>query len=263
MPETKDPFAAEQGLRVVVTAGASGIGLAIAEALAARGARIHICDVADDALARFATAHSDSSFTKADVAREEDVARLFTDAEGHLGGVDVLVNNAGIAGPTGAIEDISVEDWRRTLDINLTGQFLCARRGVPLLKSAGGGAIINISSVAGRLGYAFRTPYAATKWAIIGLTQSLAKELGPANIRVNAVLPGIVAGPRMTGVIEARAKQLGISYAEMEKQYLDRISLRRMVTAEDVAATVAYLLSPAGRNISGQSISVDGNVEQI
>lgn len=258
-----DPFAAQQGLRVVVTAGASGIGLAITELLQARGARVHICDVAEEAIARFVSSHAGVTVTQADVAEEADVDRLFADVTRELGGLDVLINNAGIAGPTGAIETISPADWRRTLDINLTGQFLCARRAVPLLKAAGGGAIVNISSVAGRLGYAFRTPYAATKWAIIGLTQSLAKELGPANIRVNAVLPGIVEGPRMAGVIEARAQQLGVSYAAMERTYLERISLRRMVTPEDVAATIAYLLSPAGRNISGQSISVDGNVEQI
>ena len=132
-----------------------------------------------------------------------------------------------------------------------------------MLKAAGGGAIVNLSSAAGRFGYAFRTPYSAAKWGVIGFTQSLAKELGPANIRVNAILPGIVEGPRMTGVIEARAEQTGVTYEEMEKTYLDRVSLRRMVTADDVAATVACLLSPAGRNISGQSIGVDGNVETL
>ena len=120
-----------------------------------------------------------------------------------------------------------------------------------MLKEAGGGAIVNLSSSAGRFGYAFRTPYSAAKWGVIGLTQSLAKELGPHNIRVNAVLPGIVEGPRMTGVIEARAKQMNVSYEAMEKTYVDRVSLRRMVTAGDVAASVAYLLSPAGRNLSG------------
>jgi NAD(P)-dependent dehydrogenase (short-subunit alcohol dehydrogenase family) len=175
----------------------------------------------------------------------------------------VLVNNAGIAGPTGGVEEIAPGDWRRTIDICLTGQFLCAHHAEPLIKTAGGGAIINLSSAAGRFGYAFRTPYSAAKWGVIGFTQSLAKELGPANIRVNAILPGIVEGPRMTGVIDARARQVGVSYADMEKTYLDRISLRRMVSAEDVAATVVFLVSAAGRNISGQSLSVDGNVEAL
>ena len=169
----------------------------------------------------------------------------------------------GSPGPTGGVEEIAPADWRRTIDICLTGQFLCAHHAVPLIKAAGGGAIVNMSSAAGRFGYAFRTPYSAAKWGVIGFTQSLAKELGPANIRVNAILPGIVEGPRMTGVIDARAKQTGVSLRGDGATYLDRVSLRRMVTADDVAATVAYLLSAAGRNISGQSLGVDGNVETL
>jgi NAD(P)-dependent dehydrogenase (short-subunit alcohol dehydrogenase family) len=263
MNDTADVFAIEKGLRVLVTAGASGIGRAIADLLIARGARVHICDIADDWLADFHAAHPDAGASKADVASEGDVTRLFAEVRSSLGGLDALVNNAGIAGPTGGVEEIAPADWRRTLDVCLTGQFLCAHHGVPMLKAAAGGAIVNLSSAAGRFGYAFRTPYSAAKWGVIGLTQSLAKELGPANIRVNAILPGIVEGPRMSGVIAARAKQTGVTYADMEKTYLDRVSLRRMVTAADVAATAAYLLSPAGRNISGQSLSVDGNVEAL
>ncbi len=244
---TNDVFALPEGLRVLVTAGASGIGRAISDLLIQRGAKVHICDVSAEFLAEFRAAHPGSGVTTADVSSEEDVARLFADVKSSLGGLDALINNAGIAGPTGGVEEISPADWRRTLDICLTGQFLCAHYGVPMLKAAGGGAIVNMSSAAGRFGYAFRTPYSAAKWGVIGFTQSLAKELGPANIRVNAVLPGIVEGPRMTGVIAARAKQTAVSYEAMEKTYLDRVSLRRMVTAGDVAATVAYLLAPAGR----------------
>ncbi|MFY9892684.1 MAG: SDR family oxidoreductase [Xanthobacteraceae bacterium] len=251
------------GMRALVTAGASGIGLAIADALIAGGARVHICDVSGDFLAEFHKSYAEAGVSRADVASEADVERLFIEAEKNLGGLDVLVNNAGIAGPTGGIDEIAPADWRRTIDICLTGQFLCAHFAVPMLKAAGGGAIVNMSSAAGRFGYAFRTPYSAAKWGVIGLTQSLAKELGPANIRVNAVLPGIVAGPRMENVIAARAGQLGVSYAEMEKTYLDRVSLRRMVTAQDVAATVVFLVSGAGQNISGQSIGVCGNVETL
>jgi NAD(P)-dependent dehydrogenase (short-subunit alcohol dehydrogenase family) len=229
----------------------------------AHGARVHICDVSEEFLADFAKAWPDAGATRADVSSEADVARLFEDVRAGLGGLDVLVNNAGIAGPTGGVEEIAPADWRRTIDICLTGQFLCAHHAVPMLKAAGGGAIVNLSSAAGRFGYAFRTPYSAAKWGVIGFTQSLAKELGPANIRVNAVLPGIVEGPRMTGVIEARARQVGVSYEAMEKTYLDRVSLRRMVSAQDVAATVLFLASDAGRNLSGQSIGVDGNVESL
>jgi NAD(P)-dependent dehydrogenase (short-subunit alcohol dehydrogenase family) len=263
MPRTSDPLALKRGTRVLVTAGASGIGRAIADLLLQQGARVHICDVSDPFLDDFAKAWPKAGFSKADVSADADVERLFRNIHSDLGGLDVLVNNAGIAGPTGGVEEISPSEWRRTIDICLTGQFLCAHFAVPMLKAAGGGSIINLSSAAGRFGYAFRTPYSAAKWGVIGFTQSLAKELGPANIRVNAILPGIVEGPRMTGVIEARAKQVGVSYVEMEKTYLDRVSLRRMVTAEDVAATALFLLSEAGRNVSGQSIGVDGNVESL
>jgi len=263
MNSADDIFALPPGLRVLVTAGASGIGRAISDLLIQRGAKVHICDVSAAFLADFRAAQPDAGVSQADVSSDADVARLFADAKASLGGLDALINNAGIAGPTGGVEDISPADWRRTLDICLTGQFLCAHHGVPMLKAAGGGAIVNLSSAAGRFGYAFRTPYSAAKWGVIGFTQSLAKELGPANIRVNAILPGIVEGPRMSGVIAARARQTGVSDEAMEKTYVDRISLRRMVTAGDVAATVAYLLAPAGRNISGQSLGVDGNLESL
>jgi NAD(P)-dependent dehydrogenase (short-subunit alcohol dehydrogenase family) len=263
MPQTPPTFALPPNLRVLVTAGASGIGRAIADLILAHGARVHICDVSDAFLADFARAWPEAGRSKADVSSEADVARLFADVRAGLGGLDVLVNNAGIAGPTGGVEEIAPADWRRTIDICLTGQFLCAHHAVPMLKAAGGGAIVNLSSAAGRFGYAFRTPYAAAKWGVIGFTQSLAKELGPANIRVNAILPGIIEGPRMTGVIDARAKQVGVSYAEMEKTYVDRISLRRMTSPQDVAAMALFLASDAGRNVSGQSLGVDGNVESL
>ena len=251
------------GLRVLLTAGASGIGRAIADMLIGHGAKLHICDVADGFLDDFRKAHPQHGATKADVSKDADVARLFAEAKAALGGLDALVNNAGIAGPTGGVDEIAPEDWRRCIDIDLTGQFLCTRLAVPMLKDAGGGAIVNMSSAAGRHGYAFRTPYAAAKFGVIGFSQSLAKELGPANIRVNAILPGIVEGPRIEGVIKARAEQLGLAYAEMEKEYLQKVSLRRMVSPHDVAAMVLFLLSPMGENISGQSLGVDGNVETL
>jgi|SRR5579872_1687730 NAD(P)-dependent dehydrogenase (short-subunit alcohol dehydrogenase family) len=251
------------GRRVFVSAGASGIGLAIVERLLAHGARIFVCDVSDAALQAFKTANPQADAVKADVSNEADVDRLFEAIKVQFGGLDALINNAGIAGPTGAVEDIDPAEWRRCLDVGLTGQFLCTRRAVPLLKAAGGGSIINMSSAAGRHGYAFRTPYSSAKFGVIGFTQSLAKELGPANIRVNAILPGIIEGPRMEGVIRARAAQVGVSYEAMEKTYLDRVSLRRMTSPHDVAAMIAFLLSDAGINISGQSIGVDGNVETL
>lgn len=251
------------GQRVLVTAGASGIGRAIADLLLANGAKVAICDVTKAFLADFRKAHPGAPAVVADVSSEKDVDKLFKTVARELGGLDALINNAGIAGPTGGVEEIDPAEWRRCIDIDLTGQFLCARLAVPMLRKAGGGAIVNMSSAAGRFGYAFRTPYSAAKWGVVGFTQSLAKELGPQNIRVNAILPGIVEGPRIDRVIEARAKQLGLSHKEMEGRYLERVSLRRMVTPHDIAETVMFLLSRAGANISGQSIGVCGNVETL
>jgi len=256
-------FTLKPGLRVLVTAAAAGIGREIAERLAAAGARIHVCDIDANALEGCQKAHPDWGISRCDVADEAQVDRLFAAVRAHLGGLDALVNNAGIAGPTAEIGDIAPADWRRTIDINLNSHFYCTRLALPMLKETGDGIIINISSVAGRLGYAYRTPYAATKWAIVGMTQSLAKEQGPAGIRVNAILPGVTEGPRIEKVIAARAETVGVSYEEMEKYYVDKVSLRRMVTAGDIANMALFLCSAEGRNISGQALSVCGNVETI
>ncbi|MCM2505299.1 SDR family oxidoreductase [Aureimonas altamirensis] len=252
-----------EGQRVIVTAGAGGIGEATVRLLHAQGCRIALCDVSAESLERLSAELPGVTALRADVSDESDVAGFFDAALSSLGGLDALVNNAGIAGPTGGVEDISIADWRRCLDIGLTGQFLCARLAVPQIKAAGGGSIVNMSSSAGRHGYAYRTPYAAAKWGVIGFTQSLAKELGPANIRVNAVLPGIVEGPRMDGVIRDRAGRLNLSFEDMKAQYLQTVSLRRMVTPQDVAASIAFLMSDAGRNLSAMSFNVDGNVETL
>lgn len=249
------------GLRALVTAGASGIGLSIARALHLAGARVQICDVSSSALDDAKKFIPDISGSLADVTDADQVDALFADVKRSFGGLDVLVNNAGVAGPTDAVEDITPNDWRRTLDVNITGQFLCVRRAVPLLKQSGNGVIINMSSAAGRLGYALRTPYAASKWAIVGFTQSLAIELGPSGIRVNSILPGIVEGPRMEKVIRDRAMAEGLEYEEMERRYLRQVSLRRMVSTDDVAQLVLFLCSEGGRNISGQSLGVCGNLE--
>ena len=252
-----------ENLRVLVTAGASGIGLAIASTLSALGARVAICDVSDVALAQAKQTVQNLVTCKADVSSENEVDAMFAVVAQEFGGLDALVNNAGIAGPTGGVEDITPADWRRCIDVCITGQFLCTRLAVPMLKAAGGGSIINMSSAAGRHGYAFRTPYSSAKFAVVGFTQSLAKELGPSGIRVNAILPGIVEGPRMDKVISDRATQIGISHKDMEARYLEKVSLRRMVSPYDVASMVAFLLSDAGTNISGQSLGVDGNVESL
>jgi NAD(P)-dependent dehydrogenase (short-subunit alcohol dehydrogenase family) len=256
----KKPIA---GQKVIITAGAAGIGRATAAAFLEQGARVFVCDVDRTALDDFHKAFPAAGTTIADVADAAQVDRLFEEARGFLGGLDVLVNNAGIAGPTGPVEEISLEDWRRTLAVNLEGQFLCTRRAVPLLRQAGGGCIINLSSAAGRFGFPRRTPYAASKWGVVGLTKSLAIELGPDNIRVNAILPGAVDGPRIQRVIAAKAESLGVPYEEMEKRYVSQASLRRMVTADDIAAMAVYLAGPLGYNISGQALAVDADTQYL
>ena len=259
----KDRLCPTRGLRVLITAGASGIGAAIASAFQETGAEIHICDIDEAALARFREHIPSCQTTAADVANEKQVAGLFEMQSATFGGLDVLVNCAGISGPTASVDEIAEQDWLRTVDVNLNGQYRCLHYALPLLRQSRQRNIICISSVAGRLGIPYRTPYASTKWAIVGMVKSLAIELGPEDIRVNAILPGIVEGPRMDGVIRARAELAGIDEAQMRQQYLERISLRRMVTADDVALTCLFLCSPAGRNITGQAISVDGNVEYL
>ena len=252
-----------KGMKVLVTAGAAGIGRAIAEAFEGVGAEIYVCDVAAPVLEACAKAMPHWKTFLCDVSSEPQVKAMFADIQAKWGALDVLVNNAGIAGPTGGVDEISVAEWDKTVAINLNGQFYCAHHAVPLLKKSKNASIVCISSVAGRLAYANRTPYAATKWAIRGLAESLAWELGEHGIRVNVLMPGIVEGPRIENVIRARAEKEGISFEDMKKKYQDMASLRRMVTAEDVANQAVYLCSEMGRNLSGQSISVDGHVRAL
>lgn len=251
------------GQVVAITAGAGGIGLEIARHLNECGARLAICDVDGEALVAAKAEFPDALFMQLDVSDEPAVKKFVAQIDTTFGALNALINNAGIAGPTGGVDEISSKDFQRCLEIGLVGQFNCAHHAVPLLKSSGGGSIICMASVAGKYGYAYRTPYCATKFGVIGLAQSLAKELGPDNIRVNSILPGFVEGPRMTKVIEDRAVQEGVPFEAMLKSYLKNVSLRKMVTAKDVAATIGFLLSDAGKNISGQSIAVDGNVETL
>ena len=247
------------GLRVVVTAGGAGIGRVIAQTFHDAGARVHICDVTPEALEECKRAGFGA--TLADVADPAQVDTLFDEAAAKLGGLDVLVNNAGIAGPFGAVEAISVADWDRTIAVNLNGMFYCLRRAVPLLKAAGGGLIVQMSSVAGRLGFPFRSPYSASKFAIVGLTETLAMELGPDNIRVNAIQPGIVDGERHWRNARRKAELLGITLEEQERRVMSKVSLRRMVSPQDIANMALFLASDQGKNISGQALSVCGNVE--
>ena len=251
-------------LRVVITGGASGIGAVIAKAFHEVDAQVYICDINASAVDRMKLEYPGLQGGVVDVGIKHQVDRVMDEALSLLGGLDVLVNNAGIAGPTGNIEALDADAWEQTVSTNLNSQYYFLSKAIPFLKqSRQNPHIIAMSSVAGRLGYPFRTPYASTKWAIVGLMKSLAAELGPHNIRVNAILPGVVAGERMDRVIDARAKTLDISFEVMRDQYLDKISLRRMVTMEDIAAMALFLSSQAASNISGQAISVDGNVEYL
>jgi NAD(P)-dependent dehydrogenase (short-subunit alcohol dehydrogenase family) len=247
------------GLRVLVTAGGAGIGRVIAASFAAHGARVHVCDVDDAALAQTRADLPAVTTTGADVASLDDVERLFADVQRELGGLDVLVNNAGIAGPTAKVEDIAPADWDRCIAVDLNGMFYVTRRAMPLIKQAGGGAIINLSSVAGRLGFPMRTAYAAAKWAVVGFTKSLAIEAGPDGVRVNCIQPGMVAGERIDRVIAARAAAKGVSVAEERTRSLAQVSMRTFVTAQDIANLALFLATDAGRHISGQALSVCGD----
>ena len=252
-----------KGLRVLVTAGAAGIGLEIARAFVREGARVHICDV--DAKALAAAKSSDPQLTQSvcDVADRGQVATLFDDALKALGGLDCLVNNAGIAGPTGKVEEINPEDWDRCLAIDLTGQFNCARLAIPHLKHSQNASILNLSSQAGKHGFPLRSAYAAAKWGVIGFTKSIAIELGSLGIRVNALLPGAVAGDRIRRVIEAKAQESGMSFKDQESAFFRSISIKDYVTPQQLADMVVFTASPRGKTISGQAISVCGDTNAL
>lgn len=251
------------GKRVLITAAAAGIGRVTAESFLREGAKVAICDIDERALADFARAHPEVPAVRADVSVAADVDRFFDAAVSALGGLDVLVNNAGIAGPTGPVETLDPAAFRRTLEVNVDGMFLCTRRAVPLLEAAGGGVIVNLSSAAGLFGFPNRSPYAASKWAVIGLTRTWAMELGPRGIRVNAVCPGPVAGERIERVIAADAAATGRPVEEVRKYYLRNNSLRTFIDPQQVADLILFLCSDHARQISGQAIAVDGNTETL
>jgi len=250
--------------RVLITAGAGGIGECLARTFAREGSRVHICDTNAKALEKLLAANRGTiTGTVADVSVPEAVDRLFDDVRSELGGLDVLINNAGIAGPIGPVEDISPEAWRKTIEVNLDGQFLCARNAVPLLKSAGGGSIINMSSTAGLGGCANRAPYVASKWAIIGLTKTLAMELGIFGIRVNAICPGSVEGERIRRVINADAEALGKSVEEVHANYVKGNSMRVLIEPEEIANLARFLCAETSTHITGQALSIDGHTETL
>lgn len=247
--------------RVMITAAADGIGRAIAKAFANEGAKVHICDVNETALAMFREEFPEIAATHLDVRNEGEVDAWFDDALEDLGGLDVMINNAGIKGPTAPIDDIEYADWRACMEVCLDSQFLCARRAAPVMKDQKSGSIINLSSTAGLFGFGNRTPYTAAKWAVIGLTKSLAIELGPYNIRCNAICPGSVAGDRINRVIQDEADIRGVAFDVVAKENVWAQSVPRFVEADEVADMCLFLASPASRMVNGQAIAVDGHTE--
>jgi len=251
------------GARVLVTAGGSGIGNVIASRFLQSGASVATCDLDDGCVATLREEEPRMSVTVADVASEADVDRVFAEALEWLGGLDILVNNAGVGGPVARVEDVSLDEWRRTLDVNLTGAFLCSRRAAPVLKEQGSGSIVTISSHYGLFGGPNRSPYVASKWALIGFSKTLAMELGPYGVRANAICPGGVEGERLERVMQLEADEKGIACEQLREEWVRGCSLRTFVTPDDVAAMILFLCSDQGARISGQAIGVDGHTEFI
>ena len=249
--------------RVLITAAAKGIGLTTAQNFMSAGARVYICDIDAPALANTLAQHPGLAGMVCDVANENQVKALFAAALEHLGGLDILVNNAGVSGPTALLEDMSFAEWQRCLAVNLDSCFLCARAAAPILRRQGGGSIINMSSTAGQYGFARRAPYAAAKWAIRGLTRTLAQELGASRIRVNCICPGSVTGERIERVIAAEVEKTGETDAVVRSRMTVGMSLGSFISPQDIANTILFLTSPAGARISGQDITVDGHTETL
>ena len=247
------------GTRVAITAAGGGIGLAVARAFAAQGAHVHVCDI-DAGAVRSASAEGLAA-TEVDVADPAAVDRWIDGTLEALGGLDVLVNNAGIAGPTALVEDVTTEEWERCLAIGVTSHYRTCARVIPSMKAARAGSIINISSTAGQHGIGMRAPYVAAKWAVIGLTKTLAIELGPYAVRANAICPGSVDGIRMRDVIAREATARGAASEAVEREYLEGQSIARFVQPDEIADTCLFLASDAARMISGQAIAVDGHTE--
>lgn len=248
---------------VLISGAASGIGRAIAERYLEQGDAVHVCDASAENIDDFLSANPLATATLADIGARDDVARVFEDLIAHHGGLNILINNAGVAGPSAPVEETDEDGWDRCIRINLSGTFYMTRRSVPLLKQRDGASIVNVASTAALFGYPLRSPYTASKWAQIGLTKTWAMELGPFGIRVNAVCPTSVSGPRIEAVIRRDAEQRGLTPDEIRQVYLRHTSMRTFVTADEVADTVLFLTSPQAAKISGQSVSVDGHTEGL
>lgn len=245
--------------RVLVTAGAAGIGLAVAKAFADSGARVHIADVNREALAEAAKQYAAISCTVCDASNPKDLETLFDDVQKQLGGIDVLVNNAGISGATAPVADYPIDTWNAVVNVNLIGTFMVTQRATPLLKESFAGSIIVMSSLAGRFGYPNRVAYSTTKWGLVGFTKTLSLELGPLDITANSIHPGAVDGPRIHSVFEGRAKVSGRTVEEEINSAMASQSVKKFIDPEDIAALALFLAGPHARAISGQMFPIDGD----
>ena len=254
------------GKNIIISAAADGIGWSIASLSLDKGYNVYLSDINQkriDQINKHPLINKKLFIDNVDAKNQDSVEKYFYSLKERIASIDALINNVGIAGPTGPMESLSISDWKNTIDINLNSHFYFTKHSIPLLKNNKGGSIINISSTAGLFGFPLRTPYVASKWAIIGVTKSLAIELGEFNIRVNAICPGSVLGDRMKRVIEAKAKSTGVSEEELQKDYESMVSLKTFVSEEDIANMALFLLSDEAHKISGQVMTVDGNTERM
>jgi NAD(P)-dependent dehydrogenase (short-subunit alcohol dehydrogenase family) len=245
--------------RVLITAGAAGIGREFARAFTAEGAEVFVCDIDDKALAEIAKEIPGLILSRCDMAKRAEIERMVPEAVAALGGLDVLINNAGIAGLTLPVDEYPPDDWDKVVAVNLTAMFDVCRLAIPHLKRSKAASIINMSSIAGRYGFIHRSPYAATKWGVIGLTKTLAMELGPHGIRANAIAPGAVAGERIKRVFAGRAQISGRSLDEVRAEAMAAQSIKDMVDPKDIAQLAVFLASDAAKSISGQVLPIDND----
>lgn len=249
--------------RVLVTAAASGIGRVVARSFLSQGDRVAVCDLDQRALGAFRQENAEAFCEAVDMGDEPAVGAFVRRAVERMGGLDILVNNAGIAGPSGVLEGGDPAAIRQCLEVGVLSQFWALRHALPVMKTQKSGLVVNLASTAGLYGYPLRTPYAAAKWAVVGLTKSLAMEVGSSGIRVNAICPGSVTGDRMDRVIAAEAQARGTDHEEIRRSYLKGVSLKTFVSPEEIAAMIHYLASPAGRAITGQALAIDGGTETL
>lgn len=246
---------------VLVTGAGQSAGRAMAEAFHARGDRVHICDLDPERVKAVLDANPGMRGSAADVGSAESVEQLFAEAFDWLGHVDVLVNTVGISGPRARIEEMPIDEWQQTMVVNVDSMFFTIRKAVPGMRKNHHGAIVNFSTGSTKTVMPFRTPYVASKAAVEGLTRCLARELGPDNIRINAILPGMIDNERMRGIVARIAEQEGRGADEVEADFLRYISMRTKIAPQEFADMVLFLCSDAAKHVTGQLIGLDGNIE--